>query len=391
MPLFGDFERTDSSSKRRGERRFEYIDRSAQPIFEKIRQKINQWVADYPEAERTELISRFRSRSDSQFNSAEFELLLHASLTAAGFELVPHPELTSSSSRPDFLCRGVDGSEFYLEAVLASQNVEDRSEQPLIGTTLDALDRTSHRNFFVQIRTDGYPRTQPSGRLLRQSILRWLDSLDPDDVEQKIAAAAANGGRADSDDRFVWVHEGLTITATAWPISAPNRGNATTLVGVQFGQAGWVDSWSPIRDAVKSKGAKYGNMDKPFIVAVNFSGHHLDQMDEVQALYGQELLNISIEDADEPPTYSRATNGAWMGLSGPQYTRVSAAWIFGNLHTYNIARASSTLYLNPWSSRPVPSSFSSLYSTAALVSEHLDRRLGNLLGHSLSLPSAWPE
>lgn len=347
--IFDATERTDSSPKLGIETDFQFLNRSARAEMSSARDFLEGLISNYPDPE--DLISRFRSNSNSNFRSAEFELLLFSILNRQGFSLEPHPELTNgSSARPDFLVTTPSGDSFYLEAVLAKEDSDDRTNDPLISTTLDVFTTASHNNFGVIVKTSGYPSTQPSRRRILQKTLAWLDSLDPDLIQERVDSQGH-----DALPTLVLTHEHFELSIQALPLRPDRRGKASRLLAVQFGQAGWIDSWSPIKDAITFKGNKYGTLDKALVIAVNFSGHHLDRLDEMQALFGQDQVILSTSDPDAEPRYDRAPNGAWIGHSGPQFRRVSGAWIFDNLCTYNILSRKPTLYLHPWANEQVPS------------------------------------
>lgn len=351
--------------------------------MERTREFLEALAISYPDPD--DLISRFRSNNNSNFRSAEFELLLYVTLKKRGFLLELHPELPNGSgSRPDFLVTTPTGEGFYLEAVLASENSADQTNQPLLATTLDVFTTASHKNFGVIVKTSGYPTTQPSRRRILRKTLAWLDSLDPDEVQAAIDAS----GR-DVMPTLVMTHESLEISVQALPLRADRRGKVSRLLAVQFGQPGWLDSWSPIKDAITFKGNKYGLMDKPLVVAVNFSGRHLDRLDEMQALFGQEQIVLSTEDLDAEPRLDRAPNGAWFGKSGPQFRRVSGAWLFDNLCAYNIPSRQATLYLNPWATLPIPSAMLQ-FSHAIGIDGHMSWHDGVAIGKVFNLPPDWP-
>lgn len=98
---------------------FSFFNRCGAPAITAVRVLLEDSVARYPSAgpdptARAELISRFRSKDDTEFRSAFWELYLHESLTRAGYELAPHPE-TENGRRPDFLAtKGSD--RLYVEA-----------------------------------------------------------------------------------------------------------------------------------------------------------------------------------------------------------------------------------------------------------------------------------
>lgn len=154
--------------------------------------------------------------------------------------------------------------------------------------------------------------------------------------------------------------------------------------------AGYIDEWTPIRNAVKFKGSKYGELDKPLLVAVNFSSFSLDRIDEMQALYGQEQFAFSVGEPDKEPRFERLPNGAWLGKRGPQATRVSGAWLFNDLNPYSIQSRRHTLYFNPWASKPLPEVLTHLpHAIERGGKVHWEK--GFSLSQVLELPDGWPE
>lgn len=385
--LFTERIRTDSTRKTNRESDFAFMDRSSRGEIDRVRVFIEALASRYPKEELPELVARVRSGNDTHFKSAIFELVLHEFLVRLGYTLQPHPELTNgSTSRPDFHVVGPEGGEFYLEAVLASAaNDAGPAAEAMIGTTLDALSRATHANFMVAVEWEGAPYSQPSGNRLRFAVQRWLDSLDPDAVQ----------GQIDQHDlfsapTFKWEHEEWRVLLRALPLKPERRGKSTTLIGVLDGGAGFIDEWTPIRDAVRFKGSKYGKLDKPLLVAVNFDSFHLDPIDEMQALYGQEQFVFTMDRPEKEPRVERAPNGAWQGKGGPQATRVSGAWLFNDLSPYTLASRRNTIYFNPWAAHPLPESLKKMPCAIAdngTVSWHP----GATLRDVLELPEGWPE
>ncbi len=385
--LFTDRKRTDSSPKANRESDFAFLDRSARPEIERVRQFLETLAAGYPLDELAELVARVRSGNDTHFKSSVFELVLYAYLVRLGYTLRPHPELKNgSSARPDFHVVAPGGEDFYLEAVLVSADDDaDPAAEARIGTTLDALEKASHPNFMVAVESEGSPDTQPSGNRLRAAALAWLDSLDPDEVQ-----ALVDQYDLFSSPTLSWEHEGWQVLLRAIPLKSERRGKTTTLIGVLDGGAGFIDAWTPIRDAIKFKGSKYGKLDKPLLVAVNFGSFHLEQIDEMQALYGQEQFVFAVGEPDRDPRFERAPNGAWRGRAGAQSTRVSGAWLFNDLTPYTLASRRHTIYFNPWAANPLPEVLKSMPHAVAQDGK-VQWHLGATLQDVLALPEGWPK
>ena len=385
--LFNTYPRTDSSPKAIPESDFAFLNRSARPDIEKVRQLIERLVLQYPEVERAELVARIQSGNDTHFKSAVFELLLYVFLITLGFKLQLHPKLgNGSNSRPDFHVVTPDGGEFFLEAVLASVKDDvDPAAKARIGTTLNALTMASHPCFMIAVESEGVPVTQPSGVRLRKEVLEWLDSLDPNEVQTQI----------DNADLFAapthyWSHEDWQLLLRPIPITSDRRGKTTTLIAVIHRSARVIDKWSRLRDAIKFKGAKYGNLDKPLLVAVNFDAFNLHRIDEMQALFGQEQLVFNTADVKQRPKFCRAPNGAWHGRFGPQATRVSGAWIFNDLSPYTIASRRHTVYFNPWAANALPKALTQM-PHAIVQDGKIQREEGIALPKVLGLSKDWLE
>lgn len=373
--IFDSIKRTDSSPIHATESNYSFLNRSARPEFERIRIFLEEELLKYPKSERSELIARFQSKNDDNFASAEFELLLFGLLTRLGFVLTAHPVLPNGSeSRPDFHVVTPSGEQLYLEAVLASERKSSRAFDPLIASTLDALRKASHPNYYVVVSTKGYPTSQPSGKKLLRQVLQWLDQLEPNEL--------------DTSNEMHWSHESLTVTLRAWPIRTERRGQSTTLLGGQIGGAGWVNSWAPIREAIKYKGGKYGELERPLIVAVNHRGFSLDELDERQALFGPLQYAVSVDNPDQMSNATFGPDGAWTSAGGPTYTRVSGAWLFGNLTTTRLAKQRPTLYLNPWANIPIPKDFN-VIDHAFVREGSIERISGKSVASIFSIAENW--
>jgi hypothetical protein len=385
--LFENKNREDQNYKTHVESDFEYLDRSGRIDAQRVREFLNEWIGRFPESEAIELITRITSKDRRAFDSATFEIVLYAIISSLGGILEVHPELENGSKKhPDFLVHMPSGDEFYLEAVLASDfSQAEKAAERRKNVVLEAIEKLDSPNFFIGISAKGNPDTPPRGKALRRELARWLEGLDPDKVAKEV-----NGHNLNRFPTLVWEHDGWNVEFKAIPIKPERRGKGQRVIGVQFNGARRSNKWEPIRDAVRSKGGRYGELAKPFIVAVNVDSGFLESIDEMQALFGQEEFVFSRTNPDAEPKMRRAPNGAWSGPNGPQYTRVSGVWIFDSINPWNIASRKNTLYVNPWTLLPIPESLL-VINHAMVNNEIMEWSEGERLSTVLGLSEDWPE
>lgn len=383
--IFDDFFRNDVTAKKNNETYFNFFNRSAWPEIETVRNLIESSISRYPLAEVDDLARRFRSGDDIHFKSASFELFLHEALLRTGFKLFPHPLLPNGIQfKPDFLVKAPDGEEFYLEAVLvAERNELDKGGEIRKGAVFDTLSASPHHNFMIVIDDEGTPKTQPSGKKLLNEIHNWLNTLDPDEISAQIQKAGL-----DSIAPLNWSHEGWDLQIRPIPISPERRGHSSNLIGMSGIGGGMLDAWSPIKDAVKFKGGKYGQLDKPLVIAVNFDSSFLHRIDEMQALFGQE--QIVFNPRSKKSEMKRAPNGVWIGKGGPQCKRVSAVWIFNDLHATSLASRRNTIYFNPWANISIPNSLK-IFPHGIVEDEKMNWIEGLSFREVFQLDEDWPE
>lgn len=385
--LFDEKLRTHSGPKTYGERDLDFLERSGRKEADKVREFLNYWIGRFPEEEQRELISRMQSRDSKAFESATFEIILYAILTNLGATIKIHPDLDNGSEKhPDFLVSFGAGEEFYVEAVLASEHSDaELAAERRKNVVLDSIERLESPNFFLGINADGNPDTPPSGKALRRELSAWLATLDPDEVTNTVDKHGV-----EAFPKMPWHHDGWKIEFEAIPIKPEKRGNGQRVIGMLSGSARFINKWQPIRDALRSKGNRYGALSKPLIVAVNVETFSLDKIDEMQALYGQEEYVFSRESPEHQPTMRRAANGLWNGPHGPQYTRISGAWLFGGINLWNIVSRKNTVYFNPWAQIAAPDELRKL-NHASANEEKMEWVDGVSLAELLGLESSWPE
>jgi hypothetical protein len=389
MTLFDNLERTERRPKRYGEPIFEYWNTSDRPSVTANRALLERWFARFPEPCRPDLRARFRSGTDSQHLSAFWELYLHELLCSMGFTVRCHPPAGEElGTHPDFLVSLNGARLFYLEGTLALPSQAESAEEARTAQVYDAINKMNSPNFFLGLRIRGAPATPPAGARLRPKLERWLSTLDPDDV-----GGTLEKGGLHALPTFPWSHQGWDVIFYPLPKSPEKRGKpGVRPIGLTMPGARYVDVHTSVRSSVAGKATKYGNLDLPFIVAVNVLDEFADLHLVLDGLLGQECVVVTERrDGSSEHRIDRTPDGAWFGARGSQNTRVSAAFVGLRLSVWDIAENTPDLVHNPWASRPMPQE---LWSMPQLVPNmqlrRLEKKIGRSAGQILSVPTPWP-
>jgi hypothetical protein len=348
MRLFTEFERTDCSAPRRSENPYDHLSRSADPKVARVRETMEDWFSSFPDEAKEELSSRLGTGGQRGFESAFHELFLHELMLRLGCSLEPHPELAESSKHPDFVVTSPTGGSSYLEAVVASELSDaELGADKAADDVLDGLDRLETPDFFVGVTVQAQgPRAISQGKL-RRFVEAELSLLSPAALTSQIQ----NGG-FDAVHRFQYEDEGWILDLVPIPKSQQAHAAGTRLIGIEMTRVKEIDTITPLKSALKKKGRKYGQLDRPYIIAVNAMDMFSDEPSMRAALFGTEDVSFA-ENQGTWEVRTRFSEGVWAGNSGPQYTRVSAVLYTRGINPGNLfGGARALLYVNPWAARP---------------------------------------
>ncbi len=386
MRLFDQIQRTDHESARYAEPAYIYMNRTARGEFEEVRKRLELWFSHYPASEQSELRARFRSDINSQHQSALFELLLHEILVAFGCKITLHPTLPNTTKTPDFLVEPLNSNPFYIEAVLATNESADKvAARARINIVYDVIDRkVNSSRFFLWVDVEGAPESPPSANKIVSFLNEHLAKLDPDKVAQDYET-----GGMDALPSWSFTHDGWIVNFQPIP-KKPEARNKQGARPIGTQRTGFYkgNRTTPIRDAIKKKAGRYGELELPYIVAVNTLGF-IDEIHIMEALFGKEQ---SVDLSQSKPVntqMSRVPDGAWTSRNGPRNTRVSAVLIATRLSPWNLSRGNVRLYHNPWAQKPYTSVLTRL-PQAVLEGEHMKKVDGESIGSIFGLPNSWP-
>ncbi len=388
MTLFSKKDRDNYESKKYTENEYTYLNRSARSEAERVRQTLEEWFSRYPVEAQAELRRRFQS---SHHHSAFFELFLHEFLIRLGCRIVKiHPPIDGMTKHPDFLVESPHGSDFYLEGVLATgESHEDNAADARINTVYDALNEMESPNFFIGMKLKGSPKTSPKAKQIRSELASWLASLDPDEITELCRLRGIEAA-----PRYHYKRDGWEVEFFPIPKSAEARGKAGVRpIGLQLHEMHILNTTEAIKNAVTTKATLYGELDLPYIIAVNaLCEKSVDHDDAMDALFGKEQYTVSMTESGEIESgeLTRNLDGAWISLSGPINTRVSAVLLADRVLPWRIPQASVYLYHNPYAKIPYKSDELDNLPQYVPRGQYMELQDRESLMTVLGLSSGWP-
>lgn len=320
--LFDCIDRTDTCPKRRSENTFAYWNRSARAGPNAFRELLEAWFSHVPANERHEMRERFRAGADDAMASVFHELCLYELLFQEGCQITFHPPMRESTNRPDYGVRQTDGTEFLIEAISATVVSTGPTNSPRRNRIADRLHRFRHDGFAI-----GIDELREGSR-----DLRWIP------LERHIRSELARIGpqrRRVSMTPFK-NDDGWKVRLTAIPALRPEASGKVLYEAWHGTSAGPA---AAISAALQKKATRYGDPDRPYVIAVNSSDPMCSDRDFDTALFGH-------------PNNPRIP-AFWGSAQNPSHTRVSAVLFTANLWpaTILMGQVSPCLYLNPWAKR----------------------------------------
>ncbi len=338
LKLFDDKERINMEYAKNHHNTYIFYDESNLREMSGVRNILNEWFDNYPSSEQAELKRRFKT----EFDSAFYELFLHELFLKQEFKLQIHPILPDTTKRPDFLVSKGD-FEFYLEAkVTTDVSNEEQSKKNKCNTVYDELNKINSPNFWLMPEEEIIFKSnrQPSLKKAIKYIEKQLELFDVDEVTRAFESSnylvLPKVMYEDNDLKIIF------FIAPKPPIKR-NELNVRPIASKPiFSFIG--GSEESIKSAIKEKISRYGNVNKPYIIAINsLSLRETDNHDVYNALFG--FGNLPIDQSINKKA-TKENDGIFIGFNGWQNTRVSAVLIT-KVFTSNLNNAEHWLVKHP--------------------------------------------
>jgi hypothetical protein len=331
--LFSVRDRTDETPRAHQEPAYAFLDRAAGARWARVRGELDGWFARLPAAARADLRNRFAQDAELDHAGAFWELWVHEAHRRRGFEVTVNIGTEAGERRQDFvLARGRERC--WLEAtVVGGDSPLSFTERRLDEQLRDIVETVRAPRFSLALEVVRYGACSPGRRRIVPPLERWLGALDVRELRARRAAgAAAPVQRLAFDDWIVDV-EAIALE----DVVARASGCAQLVPRGAGGRA--VNDVRPLRRKIKKKAARYGALDRPYLLAVLALGDAVREHDVERALLGA-------GDRD---------HAVWHGPGGPCNTRLSGVLVARGLHSTDplAPTAAPSLWQNPWALRPL--------------------------------------
>jgi len=377
-PLFGDQQRTESV--------FDFLDRVSAPALAAPRAILEDWYTHWPAEDRNDIRRRLQAKGREQFFGAFWEMYLHELHRRLGFACERDPKISGSSKHPDFLMsRG--GNAFYLEGTIVGHSTEEVSQQQRERLIIDQIGGAYHPDFSVRVRKINAASNHPPKAAVVKAVEDWLATLDRETETERRGEAGRSPQRIEV--------AGSVLYLLPWPKPADARGNRSVpTVVARSGGGGIIDEPPTILDDLRDKASRYGDMDRPYVVAVLCLRDFATDRDVEQALYGPDRASFSLADDGtliDGPRIDRDPDGLWQRGDEQRATRVSAVLSSTHLSPWSLTSSTLELWLNPWTARPLTVELPWSVTSADLEANTLIRADASRAPHEvLGLPDDWP-
>ncbi len=319
-------DRTDETPRAHQEPAYAFLDRAAGARWERVRGELDSWFARLPAAARADLRNRFAQDAELDHAGAFWELWVHEAHRRRGFEVTVNIGCEAGERRQDFvLARGRERC--WLEAtVVGGDSPLSFTERRLDEQLRDIVATVRAPRFSLALEVVKYGACSPGRRRIVPPLERWLGSLDPREL------------RAPTVRRLAFEDWTVDVEAIALDRADARACGCAQLVPRGRG-GGAVNDVRPLRRKIKKKAARYGELDRPYLLAVLALGDRVGEGDVERALLGAAVHDHAV----------------WLGPGGPCNTRLSGVLVARGLRSTDPLgpAASPALWQNPWALRPL--------------------------------------
>lgn len=337
-------ERADMSPRENNENRYEFLNTSGRKNVFKIRQRLETYFNLYPKNEREEMKSRLKT--EEHFDSTLFEMFLYYQLKNDNFEIELHPDLKETNNKPDFLLTKKN-KQIYLEAKVDHNKSFEKSKRDKVEKVIkDVINRFSIGNYRLVLEDLTVKSSNsPSVKGFKKSIKEKIEKLDKTKEIQSTNKKSAS---------YVYEDNNLRIKYKVFVVPTNYKDNRSIQIDAAA-EAVWVNSGVSLRKSLSEKASRYGEMNAPFIIAINCLDLFIDQEEVEIGLFGDKKSKVFLNnDSGElivKENYHE-NNGFFSNTNPNKNNHVSAVLIY-HLGVRNLEDPAYWFKINPNAKYPL--------------------------------------
>lgn len=260
--LFEEGFRESTEFKRIGETDYQYLDRSSRPGTPIIRSLLNSWFSLYPENAKPNFLARIKSKKN--FAGAFYELFLLGLFTSMGFFVEVEPLTQENKRIPDFLLHK-DQWQIIAEATSNKYSVSEQvahfNIRKQIIEELNQLDLNNIRLIINKLIV--YSDSKPSTKSLKKRLQDHCNNLDSQSFTDF-------GLLVTKELDFTYEEKGNFSFSTSFYLDISGSRKLRRTVFSDSYDIGKDETNVKLSSSIKEKKTRYGNMDRPYIICVNF-------------------------------------------------------------------------------------------------------------------------
>ena len=329
--LFDSYERTRITPRRHGEGTYGFLNSSAWPSMERLRDYREGWFEQY-DGDRKDLATRFGSPIKHAHLSAFLELFTFAVLKRSACAVAVAP--AARNYNLDFLASRDTGVSLYVECTATGQSAADVAADVRKGKVFDAIQEIPTGRFVVGANVEASGASDVPLKALRPAFSRWIGSLSRDP-------------KVDQENVWKWESDGWRIGFWATPI---DEEGGLGIIGPEIFDAH--EQAIRLRRAIDEKAAKYGALDKPLLIVTN-SIQHQSERDLSLAVEGDYVYQVNTVTRDV--SILRKPNGVFVNTLGARNVNMSAVMhgCFGAI-TFTRDNPDIRIVQHPYAAQPLP-------------------------------------
>ncbi len=334
VSLFSVGARARTSVRRYREPIFRFLDTSAWPSVERVRDFWEERFSKYGAEEQKVLAPRFQSLDNHAHLSAFLELFTFALLSRDGH--YPQIEPPAGDLALDFLTRMPNSQNFYVECTATGQRAAQVGANAREAEILDAIDKVPTGRFLFGVKFDSRGKEMPPLKSLKSWLRGWLQSLESEtDLKSNVQAE--------------WISDGWTVTFTLLGQVAEDDGGGIGFIGAEASDS---DEHLRLRRAIDWKASKYGALGAPLLIVTD-STQYQSKRELMTALLGD--IQWRIDPARKNVTEVRLPTGVLFDQNGARNIGMSCVMHCSiSVLSFADERQPPTLVHHPYAQNPLP-------------------------------------